>query len=313
MTPTPLNATSTPHTKPSLVLYLLPFLLAPLLLILAAIVIVPSRWYALRAGSTYLANVGYATRLHNTQCDLLIAGDSTAMVGIDPAILHARTGLSVCNIAEFRGMSVVNENLMVDQFLRNNPPPRLLLFMYAPEALNHTTWNKVPLFEGITLRMRLLNTATFALFLRHPIEFLAWTEQGLRTTLFHLHTHPFGPEVEHQREAVNGFFPVSGPAQTACEPTRRAGLPDPAFVRNLRQTYTRPGTRVLVDATPTLPCDLALADYRRTLAGLVDDLPYPTLPVSDFLEGSRLHVTPAGSVVLSNLIADQILHLPPAP
>ncbi|ADW67554.1 hypothetical protein [Granulicella tundricola] len=137
----------------SLVLYLLPLILVPYLLLLIALFLVPSRWLAVRSGNTYLANLGYGATLHHADCQIVVYGDSTAMVGIDPAVLRERTGLSACNIAEFEGMTILNGTMIVDQYLAQNQRPKYLVFLYTPEDFQPESQRAmVGMFEGLTWR-----------------------------------------------------------------------------------------------------------------------------------------------------------------
>ena len=289
--------------------YLLPFLVFPILFLVLACIIVPSRWFALHSGNSYMVNDGFATELTGTRCDILVYGDSTAMVAVNPRIVQARTGLRTCNIAEFRGMTVVNGTWLVDTFLAHNPPPRFLVFMFTPENLQvPRDWTSTNTFEAITFRMHARPGAeTLLTMLAHPDAFLRWSEEGLRMSLTRVHSQPLAPAQVDTRPATGGQFPLAGPPETQCEQTRRAGDPNPAYVAALRSRYSTPQTTVLIDATPTAACDPGLAFYNRVLPGLVDDIPYPTYPIGVFIKDNRLHMGPEGAALLSNMLADQIL------
>ena len=289
--------------------YLLPFLVFPIFLLILACCIVPSRWFALHSGNSYMVNDGFATELQNTHCDIVVYGDSTAMVAVNPKIIEARTGLHTCNIAEFRGMTVVNGTWLVDTFLAHNPPPRFLVFMFTPENLQvPNDWNSTNTFEAITFRMHARpGLETLLTMLAHPDAFLRWSEEGLRMSLTRARSQPLAAAQVDTRPATGGQFPLMGPPETQCEHTRRAGDPNPAYVAALRRRYSTPQTTVLVDATPTASCDPGLPYYSRVLPGMVDDTPYPTYPIGVFIKDNRLHMGSEGAVLLSNMLAEQIL------
>jgi hypothetical protein len=290
-------------------LYLLPCLLFPEALLIAAFLIIPTHWFITHSGNSYLENLAYATKLYGAHCDVVIWGDSSAMVGIDPAIVQARTGLSTCNIAEFKGMALVTNTLLLDIYLAHNARPRYLVIMFAPEAMFlNKSWAKTPTFEAITylVQSQPILTSLHALVL-HPVDTLGWAELGLRMTLTRLHS-PAATEAElHVREAHNGQVPVSGSAEVSCEKEPREGTPDPAWLNGFRRKYGVDGTTVLVDATPTPSCDPGLSHNRKVLPPLIDNNPYPTLPYDFYIKGDRLHVNARGIPVLSNMVAGQIL------
>jgi hypothetical protein len=279
----------------------------------AAFFVIPSRWFEMRSQSTYLASIGYGDTLHNQACDIVIYGDSTAMIGIDPAIIQQRTGLSACNISEYAGITLINHMLVVDDFLAHNPRPRFIVFLFAPDSLNlPRSWNKrVSTFEGISyLIERQPPAKTAVLLASHPLETLGWAESGMRLAVEHLHGRPFPATTAHYRDATLGRFPIPESTRSACDPdTDYRNLPDAPFIADLRSRYGQDGTQVIVDAMPTAPCDPNLAFYQQHLNSVIDDKPYPTIPLSAISTDGRLHVNHEGISLLSEMVARQIIAL----
>ena len=87
-------------SRTRLLLYLAPLVFCPLLILVFAIVVEPTQWFAEHSGDPFLVTLGYGSQLRNADCKITIYGDSTAMIGINPGIIQKRTGLSTCNIAE---------------------------------------------------------------------------------------------------------------------------------------------------------------------------------------------------------------------
>jgi hypothetical protein len=296
-----------PATRRRLYLYLLPLVGTPFLLLTAALLILPSQWYALRSQNTYLINVAYGAKLYGENCQVLVYGDSSAMVGVDPSVIRARTGLSTCNIAEFQPMTMLNGTMLLDTYLEHNAPPRFLVFLFAPEDLDPQSQRFNGPFEAIVYRMRrphrLSSLADLAL--HHPNELMAWVEQGLRFTLVNLFSKSASPEIQHLRERTHGQLPMSSPSRTACDSLVRNAPPDKAWVAGLRSKYAEGGTTVLVDATPLATCDPSLSFFKQQLPGVIDNR-METLPVSAYVVDGRLHVNAGGAALLSNMLADQI-------
>ena len=300
-----------PAARRGSALYLLPIVLLPLLLLASAFVVIPSRWFAMRSGNNYLPTIGYGAGLSGRNCQVLIYGDSTAMVGVDPKIIEAQTGLTACNIAEFAGFTLVSGTLPVDRFLARNPRPKFIVFVYGPEDLSHPrSWDHVSTFEAITDRVaREKNWDTAVVLATHPNETLSWAEQGMRFALQRLRTKPMAEAQAHVREGDLGQFKVAAPDLTTCGEDAREYAPDPAWVARFRSRYAVDGTRVIVDATPDMDCDAGIPYYRAHLKGLVDDAdPYPVYPVRDFLDenGMHLHMNAKGSAKLSAMIGSQV-------
>ena len=276
----------------------------------SAFFLLPSSWVELHSGNTYLANQGFGASLHDRTCDILIYGDSSAMIGIDPGILQRRTGLLACNIAETEGVTMVNHLLPVDDFLAHNPRPRIITFLYSPEDLYlpHPWRKNVSDFEGITYAVAHQPPAEAArLFATHPLETISWAETGLRMLAVHFHSRPVASSVLEQRNLTSGRFPMPPSARSSCDTSRNDEPPDPAFVAMLHKKYSVGGTRVLVDATPTAPCDPSLALYDERLNPLIDNAPYSTIPINALVNDGHIHVNAKGVILLSNMVADQIL------
>lgn len=290
-------------------LYLLPMVLVPLLLFVLAFAVTPTDWFVARSNSQYLANFGYGATLHNQNCQILLYGDSSAMVGLDPAAIQARTGLSACNIAEFEGMTQVSNSLLVDRFLERNPRPRFLVFMYTPEDLrNPRSWDGVSTFEATSFMVRHeRNLHTAWLLITHPGPTFAWAEQGLRMMLQRVRSKPFAPSVYRLRADTRGQLVMNFPSPKDCDAIHRDLAPDPAWVGALRAKYAVGGTTVLVDATPTAPCDVSLPFYQQHLQGVVDNTPYTPIALDSYTDDGRLHANARGSQRLSALVADQVM------
>jgi hypothetical protein len=297
-----------------LFLYLMLPIGSPFLLLATALLILPSHWFALRSQNAYLINLAYGATLHGEDCQILVYGDSSAMVGIDPSIIRTRTGLTACNIAEFQPMTALNGTMVLDTYLDHNKPPRFLVFLFAPENLDPQSQRHNGPFEAIVYRMRQPHRLASLLFLasQHPEELVGWVESGLRFTLVHLFSKPASVEVQHLRARTHGQLPIDAPTLATCEDLRRDALPDEVWVAGLRSKYGRSGTTVLVDATPVPDCDPSLSFFQQHSSGVIDNR-IETLPTSAYTSDGRLHVNSKGSSLFTNILANQLvdqMHLP---
>lgn len=255
----------------------------------------------------YLSNTGYGSKLRNADCDIVIDGDSTALVGVLPRIVQQRTGLKTCNIAEVAGIKLVSGMMVLDDYLAHNRRPRVLVFLFAPENLTPPQqWISVGEFEGWFYRVRFHpDRAFWSNTLRNPDGAFANVELAFRNGLEWLPKRPLPPELAHERELNAGFVTEPGPPLTRCAGDTIIRPPDPGWLSYLRKTYGVDGTDVLIDVTPMPACDAGLAFYRAHLRGLVDNK-VDTLPLGSYNSSGRLHTNRLGSAALSARVADQV-------
>jgi hypothetical protein len=289
--------------------YLAPLILVPLLILAFAIVVVPTQWFAEHSGDPFLVILGYGAQLRNADCRIVIYGDSTAEIGINPEIIQERTGLSACNIAETEGMTMINGTMVLDQFLEHNQRPQFIVFLYAPESLNLESQRHNPVvttFEAVTYRFRQPNKLMSVIALmRHPEDFFSWAIHGARWAMDSALAKPLPRETRLLRFRTHGQSALKDPVLTSCSSLPSTSSPDKVWVDSLRSKYSAKGTTVLVDAMLLPVCDPGLSYFQRELSGVVDNK-IGVLPVSDYYAGGR-HANPMGSVPLSKMVADQIL------
>ncbi len=306
-----------PHTEPSprsprLRVYVAALLLAPFLYMLICFFVMRSDFFLRRTQNVYLGNMGYGLQLKNADCQVLIYGDSSAMVGVDPHALEQSTGLSACNIADYAGMLRLNGTMVLDTYLAHNPRPRYLVFLLAPEDLT-PAWRHDGNYEAVLMRVRehpdagLLYAA-----IRHGEDVLSAIGISGRYALTWLVQRPPPASSFHQREATLGRFPDPKGRMDACTPDFRVSPPDRPWVDAFRARYSGGGTRVLVDVVPVPACDPALSTYSRQLApgtGIIDNR-LKTYPISWYTESGRLHLgSPEGWGHLTAEVAAQINQL----
>lgn len=304
------NAPTPRYSGLTYFLYLIPFAIVPVMIVIVAILIVPTERFAFHSGDSFLVTLGYGSELRNTDCQILIYGDSTAMIGISPKVIQQRTGLSTCNIAETEGMTMLNGTLVLDIFLKNNPRPRFIVFMYAPEGMDPKSQRKnsaVTTFEAVTFRFRQPHKfSSFLALMKHPEDVFSWAEHGLRWASTGFFSKPLPLETKSLRSKTFGQSALHDTPLLACSYERHNNPPDKNWVNDLRSKYAQFGTTVLVDSSLLPDCDPDVTYFRQELKGVIDNQ-IETLPISDFYNGGR-HVNPTGSVPLSLMVADQIMN-----
>ncbi len=306
-------ALTEPHEEPGppsshLRLFVAVLLLAPFLYFAACFCLLRSNVFLRHTQNAYLANMGYGLTLQNADCQVLIYGDSSAMIGVDPATVSALDHQSVCNIADFAGMIRLNGTMVLDTYLARNARPRTLVILLAPEDMS-PIWRSDGNFEAVMLRARYRPDRDFLrMILRHPEDILSSIGIAGRFAVTWLLQKPLRAEVFHQRALTHGRFPDPKPLLHSCLRPPHITPPDPAWIQSLRTRYGIDGTRVLVDVVPVAVCDAALPDYQRDFppnTTLIDNK-LETYPVNWYTSSGRLHLGPEGERHLSQEIAAQV-------
>jgi hypothetical protein len=264
--------------------------------------------------NAYIANMGYGLKLNHANCEILVYGDSTALVGVDPEVLHRATGLSACNIADYAGMIRLNGTMVLDRYLAHNARPKYLVMVLAPDDLART-WRHDGNYEAVLMRVREKpDIGFFYEAFRHGEDILSAIGVTGRYALTDLIHHRLAKSIYSERDETLGRFPDPEPRSVTCPPDIRPAPPDPDWVNGLRRRYGIEGTRVIVDVVPVPPCEPSLAIYQREYAAgnnIVDNQ-LEVYPIDWYTQSGRWHLgAPEGWQHLSNEVADQIKNSQP--
>lgn len=291
--------------RSALILYCLAVAITPFVIIIAGFFIVQTSWFVAKDRNTFIANLGYGLKLTNSDCRIVIYGDSTALAGLDPDLIGKQTGLPTCNISETAGVTSVNGMDVLDVFLRRNPRPRVIVLDFAEDDFP-PNW-KASLTEGILLRLRERPVAdTVGILLRHPEDTLRFATLGAREALMSLNNKRLPASAYSIRREHRGYLPIPGEPLTECSKsgTDRQGRDhgvDRSWVASLRSRYAGGNTIVLVTVTPENRCDVNSAAY-AALPPWTDNR--PTMYPLEYFNGSgHLHMTRPGAIRFSNEMA----------
>ena len=176
-------------------LYVAALVLFPFALILFTFWWVTTDSYLRHIPYPYIVDTGYGSKLQHADCDIVIDGDSTALVGVLPRIIEQRTGLKTCNISEVAGIKLVNGMMVLDDYLAHNRRPQYLVFVFAPENFNNPAgWTFISDFEGWFYRIRFHRDAAFwRRTLRFPDNSFANAELAFRNGIEWLLKRPLPP------------------------------------------------------------------------------------------------------------------------
>ena len=253
-----------------------------------------------------------AFTMRNQRCDVLVFGDSTASIGVDPRILTAETGLSACNIASTRPIVDDLGTLPVDAFLAHNPAPRIIVLQFGPELFfRGNNWeHNGPYAPMVMLARDVPTLMALTLMLRHPAETTQFVFFIVRRALIPPTFDPRQQQLyDHDvasLEASHGMLPLDYPPTRACLPTpvELHGPLDTRWIQQLRARYQTASTQVLLKASPIPVCDVQLQTFQQQLAPYMDENVEP-LPIPSFLHDDR-HPSIAGAEQESHQLADAL-------
>jgi hypothetical protein len=263
------------RARRSYVYYCLAIALVPVISVTSSFLIARSSWYIRHQRNSYLAISDYPFVLKNSNCEVIIYGDSSALTGVSPPVIEAATSLRTCNIAQPNTALAIVGTFALDSYLKNNPRPRFLIFQFTAPDFAPTDSNGRLYEEGaLQLTRHRLDLQTFQLFIRHPMQTLEFSEFMLRTALIERDwTAGTYERAWAQIRTTHGLFTAPGPPLRACVGDLAVRPPDPAWIRQLRSKYSQEGTRVLVYVAPFPECDSSYDYYSEKLASLSDNRP----------------------------------------
>ena len=296
------------RVRRSFALYCLALALVPVLAMASSFLIARSSFYVRHQRNSYLAISDYPFTLKNKNCDIVIYGDSSALTGVSPPVIEAATSLRTCNIAQPNTALAINGTFALDFYLRQNAPPKFLIFqLTAPDFSPRDT--KGMLYEEGVLQLvrHRLDVQTVLLFARHPLEALDFSEFILRTALLDraLTTETYNRSWSTV-QATNGLYTVPAPPLSRCAANLEIKTPDASWIAGLRNRYSSVGTRVLIFVAPYPECDSSFDYYAERLADLADN-PLQRFDIRFFNEQN--HFTREGADINSKRIAQDIAKL----
>jgi hypothetical protein len=261
---------SAQRVRRSYVYYCLAIALVPIISVTSSFLIARSSWYIRHQRNSYLAISDYPFVLKNSNCDVIIYGDSSALTGVSPPVIEAATSLRTCNIAQPNTALAIVGTFALDTYLKNNPHPRFLIFQFtAPDFAPRDPSDRLYEEGALQLIRHKLDLQTLQLFGRHPMQVLEFSEFVLRTAFIERDwTDRTYERAWAQVWTTHGLFTAPGPPLKACVGDLEVRPPDPAWIRQLRSKYSEEGTRVLVYVAPYPECDSSYDYYSEKLSNL---------------------------------------------
>lgn len=266
--------------------YLLILLVPTIVLMLLA---VPwTRYAGVAPGKWMMPEMDYRYTLRDVNADVVVFGDSTGLVSLDPLVMQQDLHLSVVNIASLGSVFTVDLDGMLDHYLRYNRRPRLLVVSLSPWETRRPPLTAGNSYEGVVLLVRHGSWREVLQFsLSHPVVMLHFEFQALRSLLDP--SMDRGPDLHRELARHRGFAPVSVPSlQQPCrvlkeyaDPQRTDGL-----AVHFYEKYSTPETRVLVLMAPVPDC-VGSDVYRHPPPHAAWLVPSSVLPATDIAQDGR--------------------------
>lgn len=309
------NITSTPGVR-RLALYVSIIAAIPvaLLLLSVTLVISPLGNY-IDMGTVSTQRELYTAR--NRACDILMFGDSSAMAGLDPRLISAKTHLNACNIAVPASAITAVGLLPLDLYLQRNPRPKYLLLQFSPMDMSPTLDGPKDPHVGIEAYNPMLRYgyADIALprMLARPdmfIMLMAVVYGKGPQDLFKRITHAHPGAITSVPDA-GSYIIVSPTASIPCQFHQKfesipIGPRNIAWIQQTRRRYSQYADNVIINSAPVSDCDTMYRQWSSALSGVLDS-PVKVYPDSSFAD--RFHTTRSAAIRLSEETADQILAL----
>jgi hypothetical protein len=273
----------------------------------AALGIGASRAYCTHSTNFLDAVPCYGSEPAGQTADLLLAGDSSLLYGISPALVAADGGGSVYNLGTVGPGFGFDPDMLIDRYLAHNVKPRAIILYLSPwDRLSKTEiedprWAQLGIF--LLQHGRIGEIAAFLRALPSAlVELPPIVVAGLGP-----HAGPTAA-VAAQMAADRGHLDYSVWMPRALGADCGHGSRPPGAVDNraalavLRPRYEAQGIAVFIYVAPTAQCDAALGAVTRAYAGVADNraqaLP-DRLFADDVKAQGHVHPSPAGPPVFS--------------
>lgn len=295
--------------------YLRYFLLAciiPVIGYMAAFPLVCSRSYEQWGETQWGPELEFPYAAGTPDADVVIFGDSSAFLGIDPRIVNAQLGIRSVVLPSTVGSLPVIGDGPLREYLAHHSKPKLIVLYFSAWNLDYQHAAKVRLFEGEEMMMRHARPGEIARFtLQHPLEmaefplrlYSSFSSKMVTAILHHQsRTHDIAAGLGHAP-----YIEKFGPLTDLCRiPPAFLNQRGDSSVEELRKKYESPGTQVMVYLAPIPDCTNSRGMRGRSFAAL-NAAPPAVLPARNFAADIYYaHIRTPSVPVASRVFADAL-------
>jgi hypothetical protein len=286
--------------------------LIPAILYFSAIPLVRMPSYERWGPSHWGPMLDFAWKTQGLNADMVIFGDSSAFLGIDPRLVDQQLHIKSVVLPNTIGSLPVNGDQALEFYLAHNTRPRLIVLYFTAWDLDYSASADTHLFEGEEMLLRHDTPAQIARFAwKHPLELPAFPLRSYSSVgPAILKSMLQGDNREAQTAAALGHvddredYPAIGPKCSL--PARDLESDKADSVRALAEKYRARGYNVAVYLAPMPACANADHFNGNTYGGLAI-APPATLPPGFFKQdGFYAHIEPDSVAAASRVFADAI-------
>ena len=264
-------------------------------------------------GSSFGPALDYGFQIPHQDADIVIFGDSSAAVGLDPLQMSAALGLKVINLPNTGASLHVVRDMNLKRYLASNKPPRLIVFYFTPWNLDYShepAGGRI--YEGEEMLVRHAGPTQIATFasthlidtFQFPFRFYsANPPNALRTALRHEHPSQDVAQAMGHADPLSRRPPLTPPCTFPTDLTRTKPT---TTARTLIHTYTTQNTQTLFYIAPMPACTNVDAFTTRSYRE-VNAAPPRVLPVASYkLDFAYTHLLPEAVPQATATLAEAI-------
>ena len=252
---------------------------------------------------------------YNTQAldaDIVIFGDSSAFLGIDPRIVDQQLDVKSVVLPNTVGSLPVNGDRALKYYLAHNRRPRLIVLYFTAWDLDYASSKDTHLYEGEEMLLRHGSWSEIVHFaLEHPLELPAFPLRDY-SSIGSTWIQSFLHHTDRRRQTAQALGHVDDRedypalANDCTIPSRYLTARSATSVQGLASQYRKQGYDVAVYLAPMPDCSNARAVANRTYDNLALAPPAMLPPVDFKGDGFYAHVQPEYVPVASHLFAQTI-------
>lgn len=290
--------------------YLVWLAVLPAFVYLAGFVLVRMPGYERLRGSSWGPILDYGFQTAGQNADVVIFGDSSALLAVDPTLMSQQIGMRIINLPNTIGSLPVIGDMTLRRYLMTNRPPKLIIFYFCAWDLDYERTKGSQLFEGEEMLARhgsLKQIADFGF--HHPSElfyfpFRVYSGFGPMSLLNAVHSTNSLPEVVAHRGHVANHLPYPPLDGDCMLPALDISVQGNASVGDLMKRYSTSYTATMLYLAPVPAC----ANVEQLTSSVKEHLmiaPPNVFSASDFTADSYYaHLEPSAVTRATHLLTD---------
>ena len=295
--------------------YLRVFLFAtilPVIAFCAAFPLVCSRSYEDWGETQWGPELEFPYASGTPDADVVVFGDSSAFLGIDPRIVNAQLGIHSVVLPSTVGSLPVIGDTPLQTYLAHHKKPKVIVLYFSAWNLDFQHVAKGRLFEGEEMLMRHGTPGQIAHFeLSHPLELLefplrVFSTFGPKMVTAILH-HKSRPQEIASALGHTPYVEKFGSLTDLCEiPASYLNARGNGSVEELRQRYESYGAKVIVYIAPVPHCVNSRAVSKLSFAGLGAAAPKQLPPTYFAADTYYAHIRPSAVPLATEAFASSL-------